>query len=966
MRPGILLLTTVLVAAAVPARAQEPAGAYVGQVVTGVHVLLEDRAATDPVLADLVETRVGDPLSLAEVRESIAHLYSLGRFQDIQVEALPSVGGVELRYSLVPVHAVARLEFRGELGLSERMLRNAVTERFGRAPQPGRAGEVVRALERLYEDHGYFDAAIRPDSTTLRAPARTVLTFHIASGPQARVGTIEVVGDARTSEDDLLRRLRLAPGRAYQRALVQQRLSEYVQRLRSRGHLQALASHQARLSADGQVADIVVDVHAGPIVRVSFEGDPLPADRREALAPFQREGSVDEDLLEDSVQRIREYLRGLGHWKAEVFMEPVETGDRLTITFTVRRGPEYRVAPEGVEITGNVRVPIEDIRPLVALAPGDLYLASRLDATVGAIVRLYRIRGFAWVEVRSAENDVDAGRAGVGLVRPAIVINEGPRAAVGTVTVTGIEALGEAEVRRVMRVQPGDPYYEPFVAADRDAVQLEYLDLGFAAADVRVTADASDDRSRIDLTFRITEGPQTLVDHVIIVGNQRTSEHVIRREVLLQPGEPLGLRDLLESRRRLSAMGLFRRIDIRELEHGPPTRRDVLVSVEESPPTTLGYGGGVEWNRRLRAGGPDGSAEERIELAPRGFFDIGRRNLGGRNRSVNVFTRVSLRPRDAPDDPARDGSGFGFSEYRVVGTYRQPVTLPWSGDFTLTSAVEQGVRSSFNFARKGITAETIARLSPGVRSSFRYSFSTTRTFDERLSDQEQAAIDRLFPRVRLSAFSGALVRDTRDDVADPTRGTLVSAESSLAARALGGQVGFVKTYLQGYRFTPVPGAPRVVFASRLSLGFATGFERSAPSADAEERAIADLPASERFFAGGDTTIRGFALDTVGTPATISPRGFPRGGNAVMIVNGELRVPVWSDVGAAFFVDGGNVFERVSDFSVTDLRGSVGVGVRYRSPIGPIRVDMGFKLDRREFGGRLEPRRVLHFSLGQAF
>jgi translocation and assembly module TamA len=130
--------------------------------------------------------------------------------------------------------------------------------------------------------------------------------------------------------------------------------------------------------------------------------------------------------------------------------------------------------------------------------------------------------------------------------------------------------------------------------------------------------------------------------------------------------------------------------------------------------------------------------------------------------------------------------------------------------------------------------------------------------------------------------------------------------------------------------------------------------------------VEDLPASERFFAGGDTTIRGFALDTVGAPNTISSTGFPRGGNAVLLMNGELRVPVWKDIGAVTFMDGGNVFDRVTEFDLGELRGSVGFGLRYRSPIGAIRFDVGFKLDRRVIGEELEPRRAFHFSLGQAF
>jgi outer membrane translocation and assembly module TamA len=164
-----------------------------------------------------------------------------------------------------------------------------------------------------------------------------------------------------------------------------------------------------------------------------------------------------------------------------------------------------------------------------------------------------------------------------------------------------------------------------------------------------------------------------------------------------------------------------------------------------------------------------------------------------------------------------------------------------------------------------------------------------------------------------------------------------------------------------------------VFATRAAAGLADGFPREVQPVDdagnplpGEPVVIEDLPASERFFAGGDNSIRGFATDTVGAPNTIDPQGFPKGGNAVLILNAELRVPVWKEIGAAFFVDGGNVFERVTQFDFGELRGSAGFGVRYRSPIGPVRLDLGFKMDRREFNGRLESASVLHFSIGQAF
>ena len=130
--------------------------------------------------------------------------------------------------------------------------------------------------------------------------------------------------------------------------------------------------------------------------------------------------------------------------------------------------------------------------------------------------------------------------------------------------------------------------------------------------------------------------------------------------------------------------------------------------------------------------------------------------------------------------------------------------------------------------------------------------------------------------------------------------------------------------------------------------------------------VRDLPASERFFAGGDTTIRGYALDTVGVPETITSSGFPLGGDADIILNAELRAPLFSDFGAVLFIDGGNVFADAAHLDLSRVRGSVGVGARYRSPIGPIRIDLGFKLDRRVLGTQLEPRYALHFSIGHAF
>jgi outer membrane protein assembly factor BamA len=496
----------------------------------------------------------------------------------------------------------------------------------------------------------------------------------------------------------------------------------------------------------------------------------------------------------------------------------------------------------------------------------------------------------------------------------------------------------------------------------------------------------ADNDTRANIRFAISEGPQVIVDHVIIVGNERTSIETIERELLLRAGEPLGYSARIESQQRLAALGLFRRVRIEELPHGGQPRRDVLVQVEEAPPTTLGYGGGVEGGTRLRPTGEGGQAEERFEIAPRGFFEIGRRNMWGKNRSVNLFTRVSLRARDIVfsesgirfAEPAGE-SGYGFNEYRVLGQFREPRIFGTTADALVTGILDQAIRSSFNFIRRQARGEIGLRLSPRYSVTGLYSFEHNELFDEKYPEEEKPLIDRLFPQVRLSKFSGSVIRDSRSDLADADAGSLLVATTDLAARGFGSEVGFVKAYLQAFSYHRLPSARRMVLALGARLGAAQGFTREVPRIGPDGNpvlgsdgqpivdVVKDLPASDRFFAGGDTTVRGFSLDRLGTPETINVSGFPTGGNGLIVLNTELRVNVIGAADAVMFVDAGNVFARASDLDLTNLRPAAGFGVHYRSPIGPVRVELGFNLDRRELvPGTRERGNVLHISLGRAF
>jgi outer membrane protein assembly complex protein YaeT len=941
-----------------------PAAAYSGRTIVRADIAIEGAVVDDAALRDLLQTRVGSPLSMSAVRETIAHLYSLGRFQDISVDAAALDAGVALRYDLVPVHSVQQIEFVGNLGLTRSSLRDAVTSRFGGAPPATRAATVAEMLQSFYRDRGYLSAAIRPVVEEVHDPEGTILRFQIESGPRASVRNVEILGDPGTTRERFLERIHADPRRIYQPYDIQARLSDYVDDLRHSGRYEARASHSLVFqSDDGLSVDLSVAIDLGPDVSIRYEGDPLPKNRIEELVPVRREGSVDQDILEDSERRIVAFLNQQGYWKATAAATRREADNRVDIVFTVRKGPQYRI-DGGPQVAGNTVLPAAEIQELLkSLDAGELFIGANLDAAAAAIRGLYLRRGFAQVKVESAANEVRPAENGQGYVTPVITITAGPLIRIGAISFGGNAAISTPDLLGRLTIATGRPYYEPEVIQDRERILTAYLNRGFSDATVQVVPAVKD--ATVDLRFNITEGPQNIVDHILIVGNVKTDPRIIEREVQLKTGEPLGLEALFETRRRLGALGLFRRIRIDQIQHGETNRHDIIIHVEEAPSTTIGYGGGLELAEVL-VSGAGGEAEGDFELAPRGFFEVGRRNIGGKNRSANLYTRLSLRSdRSSPSDA---GSRFGFPEYRVVATFREPRTFGWNADVTVTGAVEQGVRSTFKFSRKGMTAEMIRRLTSTIRASGRYTFATTRTFDEALTPEEQANIDRVFPQVRLSAFAGAIARDTRDDALDATRGWFLSADNSIAARAFGGQVGFIKTFVQAQNYRLLPIGKRVVFAGRVAVGLADGFPREVHSIGDDglpiTQIVEDLPASERFFAGGDTTLRGFALDSVGSPETITRTGFPRGGKGLVLLNGELRVPVWKKMGAAFFVDSGNVFERATNIDLSELRASVGFGLRYRSPFGPLRFDVGFKMGDL----RVEDKRryALHFSFGQAF
>jgi len=685
-----------------------------------------------------------------------------------------------------------------------------------------------------------------------------------------------------------------------------------------------------------------------------------------------REHSVDEDILEDAKFGIEGHYRSRGYCSPRADYRRNTAGGVLTIVFTVSHGAQCVL--ESAQITGNSALSSAELGALVNSSVGAAFNENTIGADAARIAGVYRRRGFAGVKVaaETARGDV---RAGVVPVRVTLVITEGVRSMVQSVAFDGNAEVSADVLRPIVTTRPGEPYVEPQISSDADNLAQFYLNRGYPEVSVLPNPRPTADRSNVDLHFVIHEGPQVFIDHVLIVGNTRTKTETIAREVQLKSGQPLSQEDEDDTRSRITALGIFRRVDISYLQlPGGRTHRDVLITVEEAPVTTVEYGAGLEGGRHLDRSTENPGGAEQFQVAPRASFSVGRRNLFGKDRSLNLFTRVSFRQSaanvsDATSAVVQNGR-YGFNEYLARLAYGERRIFGTPADGTFAGGIEQTRRTSFTFNRRSANVTLARRVMGNLSLSGRYTIDRTRVFDINITPEEKPLIDRLFSQVRLSTFSSSLIRDTRDDPIEPISGGLIGLDGELAARRIGSEVGFFKTFLQGFSYRRLP-AGGVVAVVGARLGLATGFPRTIVTAGLNGQTITqtvdDLPASERFFAGGDTTVRGFTLDRLGRPDTIDADGFPKGGHGLVVLNGELRIPVRGSLGAVTFVDAGNVFLHVNDIKLTQLRAAAGFGLRYRSPIGPIRVDLGFNLDRRMLpNGNRERALAYHISLGQAF
>jgi outer membrane protein insertion porin family len=968
VRVAVPLALGVL-ACAVPARAQDALGALAGRSVKSVTLRVEGQVETTPAVLQLIAVQAGQPLRLEDVTMTTTRLGTV--FEEVRVlVADPAAPEIDLVFDVLPVHSVDRFQFQGDTGLSPGDLEDLMMARFFRLPQGRTPETALRILTEALVEEGYETASATIEVFRRHDPAhRTTYIFSVTAGPRARV--VEIVFDNRSelSNGRLLDLLDVERDGPYRPRFIQAGEAAIRDELRERRFYAPDVAAPAT-PIGPQAYRLSVRVDPGPQVDLRWDeaGDPPPDGDIDDHVPIAFIGSVDDDVLNMARRNIEATLRNDGYTNAQVsYTRETPASGRLTITFRVTRGPRFLirqiVVPDGLFL-GRERILL-----LLDLQPGAVRRDAALNAARERLLVEYVALGFYAVNVGFAFSGPSTLPTGDVAIDAVLQVNEGPRGVVRAIRFEGARAIPEPTLRAAMASAEGAPYLQAAATADQYALETLYHDRGYLSAAVRVTPVFDTAGTSVELAYRITEGVQAIVTDIQVIGNEQVSNRAIFEEITLRVGEPYGAAARFESTRRLQQLGVFRQAFIDELQRPPgDSRSHVVINVIESPANAYGVGGGFEVDERPRtvAGG---EVEDTLSIAPRGFFEISRRNLGGRNRTLSFFSRLALKPAQVSDE-GETGSRFGFPEFRLGGTYSERRAFRTDTDVLFGVTLEQAVRTGFNFSRKTLNAEAQRFLQRGVTVTGRYVLNFTELFDEVFSEEDARLIDRLFPQVRLSIVSAGALWDRRDNALAPTRGTISTADVEFAATGLGSQVGYLKTYVQTSAFRTLDRARRHVLAVRAQFGAARGFERTVVDDDGVPQTVTDLPASQRFFAGGTTSVRGFQIDRLGTPEVFTASGIPLGGNAVLVMNVELRTALGRlfgrDLALATFVDGGNVFRRVGDFDLGRLRGAAGFGVQYNSPLGPLRLDIGFKFDRRLLGERLERRWEYHLNLGQVF
>jgi outer membrane protein assembly complex protein YaeT len=929
-------------------------------------------------VANEVTLKPGQNISIRELQSSIKNLYATGNFRDIRVDAASTAEGVVLTFSLYLHYRVGDIEIVGLLRGDRTRAQRELSVRIGEILSLNDVEESAAAIEDMLHQIGYLEATVDPETNFFRERNVADVAFQVTPGPKAKVGEVIVEGNTEPfTRDELIDRMGRKPGETFSLPEAREdaeRMQNFLVRRNHRradvdflGHTYDEATHTVQLRYRVQV---------GPTVQVAVTGVPRSAVRR--WLPFGRNQEYSEDVIDRAADDIVEGLQLRGHYLATVDYETELENNVLTVTFVVDPGRQYRLTD--VNFVGNQKLDDDDLKAIVATSPSGGFrqaLRSLLRRPGGvtrgqltddgdAIESFYRLAGFSEATV----GDVSVTTREDGSMSVTFPITEGPQTLITDVTVEGNEAIPLTDLP-ARQLAPGQPLNPQLLHEDVVVLQTYYANRGHVEVEVAPRVVLSTDKTQATIVYSITEGPHVEVDEVVVRGNTYTDRDVVLRKSDIRPGQPFSYTALLEAQRELYRLGIFQRVEVQSTQTGTTVGdRDVTIQVEEGRNLTLSGSIGL---RVEREGVGEGTAlHERVAVA------AAHRNLFGTGRYLGLEIVA------------------GREEEEAFLTYREPFIGRWNVplQFQIFHS-DDSTRQGTQIEQTGLSIEAskVARLQ--TRWSLRYEYLNSRCKGGELCTklERNEPVETLDPEllaIQISSITPTFFWDTRDDILDPHRGFFTSASLEYAFPMFEAEEQFLKEYVSAALYLPF--TERTTLAVSGRVGLIQAYARNPIKPDdngvltgGDLRAI---PLSERFTAGGETSHRAFPLNLLGdlcrddTPEhnklpedeckptlyadfvdgeRVSPI-LPLGGSSMALMNIEYRFPIFGKtVGGAVFADIGNVFAG-QQIEFDNLRYGAGFGVRYLSPVGPLRIDVATPLRRQWY----EDTWQFFFTLGYAF
>jgi outer membrane protein assembly complex protein YaeT len=922
---------------------------YEGQPIADIQFVPPEQPLTAAELATIVPLKKGEPLRLADVHAAIEKLYATGAFDDIQVDADPApapASGVTVRIVTKNSWFVGNVAVEGHISdpPNRGQLVNVTRLNLGQPFTEADVAPAQTAIQRLLESNGLHASQIRPEVSYDPHTQQVSVHFVVDSGRRAHFTTPVISGDTKMPLEDILkathwRRWLIGGWRTVNQSRVSNGVEDVRSRYERRGRFEARVSLKAMdYDADTNLSKPSLDIDAGPEVEVHAVGAKVSQGKLRSLVPVFEEHTVDESLLLEGQRNLRDYFQSEGYFDAEVEVKPQRVvNDKASIDYIVNPGKRHKLVL--IDIQGNKYFRTEAIRERMFLMRASL-LQFRRGRYSGALLRrdeqsigsLYQSNGFRDVVVTHKIMDGYKGKPGNLAVF--IAIQEGPQYFIHSLDVQGIAKLDKGQLLSQLAAGEGQPFSEYNVAVDRDSILQQYSTRGFPNAMFEWNSKPASQAHQMDLTYVIHEGQQEFVRDILIGGLENTRRSLVDSKMLLKAGDPLSPTAMRDTQRHLYDLGVFARVDTAiQNPDGDSGEKYVLYDMEEARKYSIATGFGAEF---ARIGGCSDCLEApqgQTGFAPDFSLDVSRLDLWGLGQSLSFRGRASTLEQRAL---------INYTAPRVRGNDK--LTL----SYTILYDNSKDVRT-FTAQREEASVQLSERLSKSITFLYRYTYRHV-TVDQSTLKISPYLIPLFSQPDRVGEVSWSMIQDRRDDPIDTHKGIYNTMDISAAPRAFGSELTFGR--FLGRNATYHSLGKKFVLARATSFGIVHPLQNVADPNTA-------IPLPEHFFSGGATSERGFPDLQAGPrdPTT----GFPLGGTALLMNQTELRFPlVGENIGGVLFHDMGNVYSSPSSISFrTDQHGlsdfdymnhAVGFGIRYRTPIGPVRLDLAYSVNPPRFIG----------------